>query len=103
MIFQQFFGNNSCTELNMEDQKPELLPEFEGSAAPPPERVTVTFEMDADVLEWLKGQHLGWQDEIRSTLRFFMETSNAPVPSPHPDSEAIEHEPATGRPRSGRL
>jgi hypothetical protein len=25
----------------MEEQKPELLPQFEGSAAPPPERVTV--------------------------------------------------------------
>jgi uncharacterized protein (DUF4415 family) len=75
MIFPQFSESNSCTALNMEDQKPELLPEFEGSAAPPPERVTVSFELDADVLEWLKGQHLGWQDEIRSTLRFFMETS----------------------------
>jgi len=48
----------------------------------------VTLDLDADILAWLKGQHLGWQDEIRSTLRFFMETSNAPVPPPHPDSEA---------------
>ena len=33
----------------MEAQNPELSPEFEGSAAPPPERVTVTLEMDADI------------------------------------------------------
>jgi uncharacterized protein (DUF4415 family) len=73
----------------MEAQKPDLAPEFDREAAPPPERVTVTLDLDADVLEWLKGQHLGWQDEIRSSLRFFMETSNTPpVPPPHPDSEA---------------
>jgi hypothetical protein len=30
----------------MEEQKPGLLPEFEGSAAPPPERVSVTLDLD---------------------------------------------------------
>jgi len=64
----------------MEAQNPELSPEFEGSAAPPPERVTVTLEMDADILAWLKGQPRNWQTEINATMRFFMETSNAPVP-----------------------
>jgi uncharacterized protein (DUF4415 family) len=38
----------------MDPQKPGLLPEFEGRAAPPPERVTVTLDLDADVVEWLK-------------------------------------------------
>jgi len=33
----------------MEEQNSKLAPEFEGSAAPPPERVTVTLEMDADI------------------------------------------------------
>ena len=67
----------------MEEQKTGLQPEFEGSAAPPPERVSVTLDLDADVVDWLKAQPLGLQDEIRATLRFFMETSNQPVPPPH--------------------
>jgi uncharacterized protein (DUF4415 family) len=54
----------------MEEQKTGLQPEFEGSAAPPPERVSVALDLDADVVDWLKGQPLGLQDEIRSTLRF---------------------------------
>jgi uncharacterized protein (DUF4415 family) len=72
----------------MEEQKPELLPEFEGSAAPPPERVKVELEMDADILAWLKEQPTDWQREINNTMRFQMETWNAPIPPPHPDSEA---------------
>ena len=72
----------------MEEQKNELLPAFEGSAAPPPERVSVTLDLDADLLHWLKGQPRDWQTEINSTMRFFMETSNAPVPPSYPESEA---------------
>ena len=66
----------------MEEQKPELAPEFEATAAPPPARVTVTLDLDADLLAWLKQQPLGWQQEINNTLRFWMETSNIPVPPP---------------------
>lgn len=62
--------------------------EFQTTAAPPPERVTVTLDLDADLLHWLKGQPRDWQTEINTTMRFFMETSNAPVPPPHTDSEA---------------
>jgi uncharacterized protein (DUF4415 family) len=67
----------------MEEQKTGLQPEFEGSAAPPPERVTVTLDLDADLLDWLKAQPTDWQREINNLGRFFMETSNAPVPPPH--------------------
>jgi hypothetical protein len=35
------------------------------------------------VLDWLKAQLLGWQHAIRNTLRFFMGTSNQPVPPSH--------------------
>jgi uncharacterized protein (DUF4415 family) len=73
----------------MEEQKPELLPECEESAAPPPERVTVTLDLDADILAWLKEQPTDWhRREINNTMRFQMETWNAPTPPPHPDSEA---------------
>jgi uncharacterized protein (DUF4415 family) len=72
----------------MEEQKTELLPEFERSNAPPPERVTVTLDLDADILAWLKEQPTDWRREINNLARFFMETSSAPVPPPHPDSEA---------------
>jgi uncharacterized protein (DUF4415 family) len=67
-----------------------LLPEFEGRAAPPEldaaragARVTVTLDIDADVLDWLKAQPLDWQREINNLARFYMETSNQPVPPPH--------------------
>jgi uncharacterized protein (DUF4415 family) len=35
-----------------------------------PERVTVTLEMDADLLAWLKAQPLGWEREIINAARF---------------------------------
>jgi uncharacterized protein (DUF4415 family) len=66
-----------------EETTGHLQTDFQATAAPPPERVSVTLDLDADVLEWLKAQPLGWQHEIRNTLRFFMETSNPPVPPPH--------------------
>jgi hypothetical protein len=59
----------------MEEQKNELSPLFEPAAAPPPERVTVTLTMDADVLAWLKEQPTDWQRELNNLARFFMETS----------------------------
>jgi hypothetical protein len=62
----------------MEAQKPELAPEFEGRAAPPPERVTVTLDLDADVVEWLRAQPLGLQGELNDLSRFFMDSSTAP-------------------------
>jgi hypothetical protein len=64
----------------MEAQNAGLLAEFEGSAAPPPERVTVTLQMDADLLAWLKKEPLGMQAEINNAVRFIMEMSNAPSP-----------------------
>jgi uncharacterized protein (DUF4415 family) len=59
-----------------------------GAAPPEPApakggaRVTVTLDIDADVLDWLKGQPLDWQREINNLARFYMETSNQPVPPP---------------------
>ena len=35
--------------------------------------------LDAEVLEWLKAQPLGWQHELNNLARFYMETSNAPL------------------------
>jgi uncharacterized protein (DUF4415 family) len=70
----------------MTDKKSEpLQTEFDTTAAPAQAcpgagrgRVTVTLEMDADLLAWLKLQPTDWQREINNTMRFFMETSNAP-------------------------
>jgi hypothetical protein len=70
----------------MEEKNSELLPRFEQSAAPPPERVTVTLDMDADLLDWLKQQPLGWQREINNAARFIMDMSNQPVPPPPDDA-----------------
>jgi len=64
----------------MDAQNVGLLPEFEGSAAPRPERVTVTLEMDADLLAWLKQEPLDWQHEINNAVRFVKDMSNMPVP-----------------------
>jgi uncharacterized protein (DUF4415 family) len=78
LIFHNFPNALLALKSNMEAQKPELSPEFEGSAAPPPERVTVTLDLDADVVEWLKAQPLGLQGELSSLSRFFMDSSTAP-------------------------
>ena len=59
----------------MEAPKNELAPEFQPAAAPQPRRVTVTLDLDADLLDWLKEQPTGWKEEINNTMRFFMETS----------------------------
>ena len=64
----------------MDAPKPELAPEFDREAAPPPERVTVELELDADVLEWFKAQPLDWQREINNAARFVMDMSGQPVP-----------------------
>ena len=39
-----------------------------------PKRVTVTIDIDADVLEWLQEQAL-WKRETNDLLRFYMETT----------------------------
>jgi len=67
---------------------------LEGRAAPPPERVTVTLDIDADVLGWLKAQPLDWQREINNLARFYMETSNQPVPPPH-EFDRFAYDPET--------
>lgn len=46
-----------------------------------PFNMTVTLELDAGLLEWLKAQPLGRQQEINNTLRFWMDTSTAPGPT----------------------
>ena len=35
--------------------------------------------LDAEVLEWLKAQPLGWQHELNNLARFYMEPRNAPL------------------------
>lgn len=74
----------------MEEQNSKLAPEFERSNAPPPdlspealaqgERVTVTLDIDADILAWLKQQPLDWQREINNAARFVMDMTSQPVP-----------------------
>jgi hypothetical protein len=63
----------------MEEQNSKIAPEFERSTAPPPGRVTVTLDLDADVVEWLKAQPLGLQGELNDLARFFMDSSTAPT------------------------
>ena len=66
-------------------EQEQLPAEFTAAAAPEstPERVTVTLDIDADVLEWLKARPLAWQHELNTLARFYMETSNQPIPPPH--------------------
>jgi uncharacterized protein (DUF4415 family) len=50
-------------------EQEQLHAKFEATAhvrESTPERVTVTLDLDADVLEWLKAQHLGWQHELNN-------------------------------------
>ena len=41
--------------------------------------MTVTVDLDPDVVEWLKAQPLGLQGELSNLARFFMDSSTAPV------------------------
>jgi hypothetical protein len=65
----------------MEAPKNELQPSFEPAAAMPrqqprpPARVTVTLDLDADVVEWLRAQSIGLQPELNNLARFYMETT----------------------------
>jgi len=43
--------------------------------------VTVTLDLDADLVAWLKAQPTDWQRELNNLARFFMETSTAPGPA----------------------
>jgi uncharacterized protein (DUF4415 family) len=75
MIFHNLLESNFSPKPVMEAPKNELAPLFEPAAAPPPEGVTVTVKMDADVLDWLREQPTDWQRELNNLARFFMETS----------------------------
>lgn len=79
--------------MTSEEKKSNLAPEFEGSAAPP-QRVTVTLDLDADVVEWLKAQPLDWQRELNNLARFWMDTSNIPVPPPEAYDDEANYETA---------
>ena len=48
----------------------QLQPHFEAKTAPPQERVTVSLDLDADVLGWLKEQPTDWQRELNNLARF---------------------------------
>jgi hypothetical protein len=57
--------------------------------------VTVTLDMDADILTWLKAQPTEWQREINNTMRFFMESSAPPArkpqePAPRPPAPGLK-------------
>ena len=69
----------------MDAQNVGLLPEFEGSAAPPPEQVTVTLKLPADLLAWLKTSPLGWQQEMVNAASFVMDMSTMTAPPPLDD------------------
>jgi hypothetical protein len=80
----------------MEEQTIELLPEFEGSAAPPPEQVTVTLKLPADLLAWLKTSPLGWQQEMVNAASFVMDMSNPFQPPPLDDAWEPDFEETAG-------
>jgi hypothetical protein len=69
----------------MEEQKTGLGSEFQGNATPPQEQVTVSLQLDADLLAWLKQEPLGWQREINNAVRFIMDMSNMVAPPPLDD------------------
>lgn len=100
MIFLTLCISQRLTwKVHMKDKQSEpLQTEFDVTAAPPackpdPRRVTVTLDMDADLLAWLKAQPTEWQREINNTMRFFMETSVPPARKPH---EPAPRPPAPG-------
>ena len=68
----------------MEAPKNELQPSFQPAAAPrpstgqaqrtaPPARVTVTLDLDADLVDWFRAQPIGLQPELNNLARFYMD------------------------------
>lgn len=102
MILHNFPNASLALKPAMDAQKPNLAPEFEGRAAPPPERVTVTLDIDADILAWLKAQPLDWQREINNAARFVMDMSSQPVPPVEVYDDAARWEIAGPRHRRNR-
>src|SRR3954454_10782698 len=71
MFFTIFWRAFFALDPAMEEQRNEpLQPHFEAKAAPPQERVTVSLDLDADVLGWLKEQPTDWQRELNNLARF---------------------------------
>jgi hypothetical protein len=73
-------------ESSIQPESEPLPAEFEAAATPAAPRVTVTLDIDADVLEWLKAQPLDWQQEINNLARFYMDTSQAKEAEFAPDA-----------------
>jgi hypothetical protein len=63
---------------------------------PPPERVTVTLDLDAGLAGMAEGT-AAWQQEINNAVRFIMDMSSQPVPP----IEAYENEPHFAEPEAG--
>jgi uncharacterized protein (DUF4415 family) len=78
-IFTIFWKQSFALKPGMKAPKNELQPSFEPAASPPrqarPARVTVTLDLDADVVEWLRAQPIGLQPELNNLARFYMETT----------------------------
>jgi hypothetical protein len=49
-------GNFFCIEADHRQKLEPLQTRFEPAAAPPVERVAVTLDIDADILEWLNAR-----------------------------------------------
>ena len=47
----------------------------------PQPKVTVTVEMDADILEWFKAETTDWQAQIQMALRTYVESHKAYQPA----------------------
>jgi hypothetical protein len=86
----------------MEEQNSEQLQAQFQPAAAPPQRMAVTLDMDADVMDWLKEQHLDWQQELNNLARFFMETSQSRETAFEEAAAPAEHELDTSGPDPAR-
>ncbi len=47
----------------------------------PQPKVTVTVNMDADILDWFKAETEDWEAEIQTALRLYVETHKAYQPT----------------------
>jgi uncharacterized protein (DUF4415 family) len=43
----------------------------------PQSRVTVTMELDSDILEWFKREDKDWEDRVQAALRIYVEAHKA--------------------------
>ena len=65
---------------------PGLPEDFRIAAGPAARQESVTFQIDADVMEWLRAEGMSVQRQVNDLLRFYKDTSQATAATFEPEA-----------------